>query len=90
MEKFYQLLKNILYIAAGVAGAIFGATLFNNGFIYAGGGIVLVFCGLYIAWHGLKSIINKDSGHESDENSPSDSTPKHPGKKKKKKKNTRK
>lgn len=92
MKKTPQVLKNIIYIVAGVSGAIFGATLFDNGFIYAGGGIVLIFCGLYIAWHGLKGMIggNKPGNEESMTENESKSSPKHPGKKKKKKKNSRK
>lgn len=92
MIKYPPVIKNIIYIIAGVAGAIFGCTLFDDGFIYAGGGIVLVFCGIYIAWHGLKSIINgnkPDDDEDSNQNNPKP-YPVHPGKKKKKKKKTKK
>lgn len=58
------MIKNIIFIFAGVLGAVFGATLFDDGWMYAGGGAVLIFCGLYIAWHGLKELIQSSKNRK--------------------------
>lgn len=77
------MIKNIAYIVSGLAGIIFGCTLLNNGLLMAiGGGGVLIICGAYIAFSGIRNIVKGEDSSDTEEQK---SEPTYPSKKKKKK-----
>lgn len=85
--------KNIAFVLAGTFGAVYGITMLNDGFMYAGAGIVLIICGIYITVSGVRQLLEKRVEKLNKANTGSDnkSAPNPQWKKpKKKKKNKRK